>query len=186
MKLSLRLPLLALPLLAQACGGITATDRSGGAIDGDAAAGSSSANATGGSGGSGGEVPGHSGGLVGGGGTPPCPACQDYKVGSLIDMPACCSGPGQCGALVGLSGKLFGLPDGCNDIGQHGALDQACVPLQMKVPDFLPSSFPGCCREQGVCGNLVDLSSIDGPNFGCVDTSGVTGVSPAPCGSGGP
>lgn len=179
--------LLALPLLAEACGGTVATDRSGSGIDGDAAAGSGSANATGGNGGHAGEAPaGQSGGLVGGGGTASCPACQGYKVGSLIDMPACCSGPGQCGALVGLSGKLFGLPDGCNDIGQHGALDQACVPLQMKVPDFLPSSFPGCCRAQGVCGNLLDLSSIDGPNFGCVDTSGVTGVSPASCGSGGP
>ncbi|GMV15452.1 MAG: hypothetical protein AMXMBFR56_36760 [Polyangiaceae bacterium] len=155
-----------------------------------------SGGSTGGSGGSGGGTAG-SGGASGGGGTAgsggsggggiTCGSnqCQDYKVAGFLDLKGCCAGTAKdkCGGDVNTTiATLTGLPTGCYEIGQPGNLDSNCAPLVFTGLDGGPAQIPGCCNSVvSKCGYMANFTSVGGPNFGCVDGTGVVDGGPASC-----
>jgi hypothetical protein len=130
-----------------------------------------------------------SGGAAGsGGGGTTCggTACQAYKVAGLLDLPACCAGAAKdiCGADVSATvGALMGVPAGCYATGQPGNPDSTCPPLNFTNPlDGGPGSFSGCCNSKtNKCGYTVNVSSVGGPDFGCLDATGIADGGPASC-----
>lgn len=135
--------------------------------------------------GGGGYPPGGAGGDPwGGGGGGPCAGCPSYKIGGLLDMPACCLNTGACAvSVVPGVGALIGLNQGCYPTNQPGSLDPSCPSLVYTNPlDGGLASHPGCCRAStGTCGAWVDVSSINGPTLGCTDF-GAGGGGPQKCG----
>ena len=102
--------------------------------------------------------------------------CKDYDLGSGFTMPRCCAGS-DCGSMVTPTiANVMNVPVGCRRHNAPGNLDSEC-------PDVaVPSSatvFKGCCRSGGVCGVVVDLSSINGLNLGCTLSDSVKTCSPS-------
>jgi len=55
--------------------------------------------------------------------------------------------------------------------GVPGNEDDPCPPTTFQVPGEDPTTVPGCCRPEGMCGFFGDFSELDGPFFGCVEAS---------------
>ncbi|GMV18805.1 MAG: hypothetical protein HS104_01690 [Polyangiaceae bacterium] len=139
---------------------------------------------TGGTGAYGGYPVGGGGYPTGGGGGLPCGSCPDYKVAGLINLPACCAPDGSCAAQVDSTvAALVGMSPGCYPTNQPGAPDPGCPALTYTNPlDGGPGYFPGCCgAKTGTCGVTIDLTSVQGPVFGCTDV-GAGGGGPQKCG----
>lgn len=142
--------------------------------------GGSGGSPTGGTGGTGA----HGGYPVGGGGGLPCGSCPGYVVGGLINLPACCAPDDSCAAeVVSAVAAFVGMSPGCYPTNQPGTPDPSCPALTYTNPlDGGPAYYPGCCRaETGTCGVMIDLSSVQGPVFGCTDI-GAGGGGPQKCG----
>jgi hypothetical protein len=73
---------------------------------------------------------------------------------------------------------LIGVAPGCYQVGQPGSANTSCNQYDFINPiTQQPVYFPGCCRPNGKCGYLADLTAVaQGPNLGCV---------PADCSGGG-
>jgi len=112
-------------------------------------------------------------------------ACESAKAGPIFIDP-CCATDGSCGLSTGflaLVGARF--DDACQPLHQPGAEDAACpAATGLKVPYqsgpttlMLPlTAFPGCCRENGTCGVVVDQAVSPGVltadlGLGCVDAA---------------
>lgn len=141
----------------------------------------------GGSAGSGGGTAGSGGGGGTGGAAPVVcggETCKTYKVGGLFDVGACCKAD-KCGADVSATvGGLIGLPGGCYATGAPGNADSTCPEWKFTNPlDGGPGSFKGCCNHTTKkCGYDVDISSVGGPDMGCLDATGIgDSGTPAAC-----
>jgi hypothetical protein len=113
-------------------------------------------------------------GAVGGyGGGFPCgDECGSYLLGGILEVPPCCDANGACGIFFdGGVSSIIGLPSGCYPIGQPGMETPECPSLYFTNPlTGEPAEFPGCCESKdGTCGIMVDLTSAQGPNLGCID-----------------
>lgn len=181
-KLALGIGLLSLVAMGiPACGddddgGSGGKSGSGGTGGKDGGTGGSTGGAAGSGGVSGG---GGSSGSGGTGGSTTCggETCQTYKVGGLIDLKPCCSTNNKCGSNVDATvGALIGVPQGCYEIGQKGNDDSSCGPLKFTNPlDGGAAQFDGCCNHAtSKCGYKVNVSSAGGPDFGCIDATGMT------------
>jgi hypothetical protein len=99
--------------------------------------------------------------------------CDSWKLGGLIDMPACCTDTDACGAQsTATIEQLAGVPQGCYALNQPGNVECDCPgspPFENPLEPGEMVSFPGCCREGGTCGYYVDLTSAEGPVFGCME-----------------
>jgi hypothetical protein len=119
--------------------------------------------------------------------TDPCSCggdtCESYMLGGLLPVPACCSGGSTCGLSADpATASIVGIAPGCYEGGQEGNADTACPQYDFINPlDQMPASFDGCCRPNGECGYLVDLTSAEGPNLGCVPADCSTGGSVTTC-----
>jgi len=180
-KLTLGIGLLSLVAMGiPACGddddgGSGGKSGSGGTGGKDGGTGGSTGGAAGSGGVSGG---GGSSGSGGTGGSTTCggETCQDYKIAGLIDLKACCSANSKCGGDVDATiSAATGLPKGCYEIGQKGNDDTSCPPLKFTGLDGGPAEFKGCCNHAtSKCGYSVNVSSVGGPDFGCIDATGLT------------
>src|SRR5688572_19551697 len=111
-----------------ACGGDDdegGSSGKGGKGGSDAGKGGSGGTSTGGSAGG--------GGTAGGGGGLTCgtSTCTGWKVGGLVDVAPCCAGTAsdKCGATVdSVINGLTGIPTGCYETDQVGAIDCGCDP----------------------------------------------------------
>ena len=182
LKLTFGISLLGLLVLSvPACGdddsgggGTKATGGSGGSTGGSGGStGGAAGSATGGSAGT------ATGGAAGSGGGSTCggTACETYKVGGLISLPPCCSKNDKCGSDVSATvGALIGVAPGCYEIGQKGNDDSTCPQLLFTNPlDSGPAAFDGCCNHAtSKCGYKVNITSSGGPDFGCIDATGLT------------
>lgn len=93
-----------------------------------------------------------------------CPRFEEPILG--VTFPPCRTDEDECGVVL-------------SDLVDDLALDPgiaACVPLASEGRlNACPSraaqgiSYPGCCRDNGVCGYIFDLSISGGPDLGCVD-----------------
>lgn len=65
---------------------------------------------------------------------------------------------------------LIAIDEGCYQIGQPGTANTTCNQFDFINPlTQQPAYFPGCCRPNGKCGYLADLTTVaQGPNLGCV------------------
>jgi hypothetical protein len=126
--------------------------------------------------------------------------CGSAAVGPVFIDPCCDSG--ACGldtgflALVGAS-----FTDKCQPKAQPGEVDANCATTEPSTIPF-PSGgntimvpingFVGCCRDNGMCGVVVDdvvspvLGKVATLGLGCVDAAPFfPGVTPVSCGAGG-
>jgi hypothetical protein len=124
--------------------------------------------------------------------------CNSAVAGPSVYVDACCTGAEACGldtgflSLVGASFKEV-----CQALAQPGDLDDSCqaatgltVPFQVGANTLMVplDPFPGCCREDGTCGVVVDdVTSGNGKlpigqfGLGCVDAAPFFGKAAA-CG----
>jgi hypothetical protein len=122
--------------------------------------------------------------------------CESAAVGPYFIDP-CCTASDSCGLSTGflaLVGASFS--EACQPLHQPGAADGACPAAEgLKVPfgtAMLPlSAFPGCCRENGTCGVVVDKAVSPGVlnadlGLGCMDAAPFfPGQAIVKCGGGG-
>lgn len=126
--------------------------------------------------------------------------CESVGVGPVFIDPCCAND--SCGldtgflALVGASFK-----DKCQPKGQVGELDAGCpttapstIPFESGGKTIMVpiQGFAGCCRDNGMCGVVVDevvspvLGKLATLGLGCVDAAPFfPSETPAACGSGG-
>lgn len=93
-------------------------------------------------------------------------SCRDRLIGDIVVEPCCVNGD-RCG--LGLSAVSGFLPVNgeCVALEQPGSPDAACPSVYFdEVAN--PRELVGCCRPDGVCGVVADLSDTLA-NFGCVD-----------------
>lgn len=138
--------------------------------------------------------------------TPKMVACGAEMCGSAAVPPAlyidpCCDA-GTCGLDTGflaLVGAAF--TDKCQPKGQVGEVNDACPSTPASTIPFesggntimVPiEGFVGCCRENGMCGVVVDdvmspvLGKVTSLGLGCVDAAPFfPGKTPVSCGAGG-
>ena len=124
-----------------------------------------------------------------GGSTEPCSAhCPTYQYAGIIDVHACCTVQlGSCGSVVdGPLAQILSLYPRCYEQQSSGALDPNC-PAWVRVDPIAgtPKTHAGCCRPNGTCGVVIDLSESQGPNLGCTDISETLGQVPPQCGQSG-
>ncbi len=156
----------------------------------------SGAGGTGGTGGSDGGAGSDGGGNDGasGDGSGACgpTTCADAKL-LTFDMTGCCAGVygNPCGldvttAVATLQGFGVYLPmSGCIELNQPGADDSYCPDYSFSVAG-VTTTFKGCCRPVGKCGNHASLAipgvADNGPDFGCLDgTPFLGGDGPLDC-----
>jgi hypothetical protein len=123
-------------------------------------------------------------------------SCSSAAVGPVFIDP-CCAGD-ACGLATGfldLVGAHF--KEECQPKGQLGDVDEACPTSAASAVPFggtmVPiNGFVGCCRENGMCGVVVDdvtsaaLGKIASLGLGCVDSAPFfPGEKVAACGGGG-
>jgi hypothetical protein len=158
----------------------------GGVIGGTGGTGGSSASGgtTTGGGTGGSTTGGGTGGGTGGVASITCgtETCEGYNVVIVTIAPCCPTGiENKCGADVPaeISG-LIGVPAGCYELEQEGAVDTDCPTINVNQGG-INLDFEGCCNAAtGMCGNLLDVSSFGGPNFGCASIA-LDGGTPAAC-----
>ena len=123
-------------------------------------------------------------------------SCASAAVGPVFIDP-CCAGD-SCGLATGFL-ELVGahFADACQPKGQSGDVDGTCPTSAASAVPFggamVPiNGFVGCCRENGMCGVVVDdvMSPLAGKlaslGLGCVDaTPFFPEKAPGPCGGGG-
>lgn len=153
--------------------GSTGTAGSGGTDAGAAGSGGTDAGAAG----SGGAAGSDAGGSV----TCGSSSCASFSYQGLITLAGCCTGPNndKCGSdLSQVHQFVPQIPSGCEEHNQPGIPDNNCPTVSLGGQ----FSAPGCCRANGVCGVMIDLSQAGGPNFGCVDaSSAMDGGTPQSC-----
>jgi hypothetical protein len=125
-------------------------------------------------------------------------SCTSAAVGGgAVFIDPCCAADG-CGLATGFL-ELVGahFAQACQPKGQPGAVDEACPSSAASAVPFggamLPiAGFAGCCRENGMCGVVVDdvTSPVAGKlaslGLGCVDAAPFfPGEKVASCGAGG-
>ncbi|HYQ16780.1 MAG TPA: hypothetical protein VEQ58_13505 [Polyangiaceae bacterium] len=150
----------------------------------------------GGTGGGGAELP---PGLSNDPSTTTCGAdkCSSVKAVNVYVDPCCTSSDG-CGLQTGfldLVGAHF--DEACQPLAQPGELDATCPDATgLMVPSgttsFALDPLPGCCREDGMCGVVVDRATIGGGGIsiatlglGCVDGKPFFNGEARQCGAGG-
>ena len=162
------------------------------------------------SGGAGGEASGAGGDAGAGGATGALPdglsdvsktamcgadSCQSAAVGPVFIDPCCADD--ACGLATGflaLVGAKFEAA--CQPKGQPGTVDEACPTSAASAVPFggamVPiNGFVGCCRENGMCGVVVDdvtspLGKLASLGLGCVDAAPFfPNETPGTCGTGG-
>jgi hypothetical protein len=129
------------------------------------------------------------------------PACKSAAVGPVYIDP-CCAGD-ACGLATGFLGLVGAkFENDCQPKGQVGEVDEGCpttapsaVPFPMGGTTIMVpiNGFVGCCRENGMCGVVVDdvvspaLGKLASLGLGCVDAAPFFPQGPAPkaCGAGG-
>ncbi|HYO94340.1 MAG TPA: hypothetical protein VER33_07500 [Polyangiaceae bacterium] len=104
--------------------------------------------------------------------------CQPVNVGlGLPPLAACCANAAtsQCGLDTSILGSFGGPAEStCEPLAQPGAVDTECA---NSPPVMLPGSalaliFKGCCREDDVCGYLVErVPGIIPVSLGCVNAT---------------
>lgn len=169
-----------------ACGGDDDDKKSSGGAGGTGATGGGGTG--GGAAGTGGGAAGTGGGAAGTGGgtsiTCGSETCTGWKVGGLIDVPACCAGANKdsCGAMTDATiQSLLKVPPGCYEQNQPGTVDCGCESFVFTNPlDQTKAQFNGCCRTDGKCGIIVNTTSVGGPNLGCMEGT-VVGLTAATC-----
>ena len=113
--------------------------------------------------------------------------CESWNVLELVEAPACCltQAPGTCGADLGQVASALGssLQDPCLELDAPGVPDATCNGLDFTNPiTGAIETFPGCCKPDGTCGVVADLSiSMSGPNLGCTSPT-LIGDPVVPCG----
>lgn len=84
----------------------------------------------------------------------------------------------QVAAAIGVT-----LVDSCVPWNQPGAPDSTCAEVSFTNPvTGSQEAYPGCCMANGMCGNLVDLGTLRGPNLGCANPE-LLGNPSTPCGT---
>jgi hypothetical protein len=106
-----------------------------------------------------------------------CPRFVEPVIG--ITFPPCRTDEDECGVV---------LSDLIDDLRLDPGIAE-CVPLasEGQVNRCSPRvaqgiSYPGCCRTNGVCGYIFDLSISGGPDLGCVDARLFEGEELRTCG----
>jgi len=100
--------------------------------------------------------------------------CPAYDLSVPLSLPSCClpgggdaAGDDGCGVSFSAWIDLFPLdpvvvscvrPEPERPFRRDGCPDRTLTPFE----------FPGCCRDDGVCGYVVDLTNVGGPRLGCV------------------
>jgi hypothetical protein len=125
------------------------------------------------------------------------PACKSAAVGPVFIDP-CCAGD-ACGLATGFLGLVgANFEEECQPRGQVGEVDESCpttmpsaVPFPMGGTTIMVpiDGFVGCCRENGMCGVVVDdvvspaLGKLASLGLGCVDAAPFfPNQAPAACG----
>lgn len=92
--------------------------------------------------------------------------CRDRLVGDIVVEPCCVNGDG-CGLDLDAVSGFMPVTNGCVELDQPGSNDTSCPSVYFD--DIVnPRELVGCCRPDGVCGVVADLSDTLA-NFGCVD-----------------
>jgi len=126
--------------------------------------------------------------------------CNSAMAGPSVYVDPCCTSGDACGLDTGflsLVGATF--KEVCQPLAQPGDLDDSCdaatgltVPFQVGGNTLMVplDPFPGCCREDGTCGVVVDdVTSGNGKlpigqfGLGCVDAAPFFGKTTS-CGGG--
>jgi hypothetical protein len=100
--------------------------------------------------------------------------CPAYDLSVPLSLPSCClpgggdaAGDDGCGVSFSAWIDVFPLdpvivscvrPEPERPFRRDGCPDRTLAPFE----------FPGCCRNDGVCGYVVDLTNVGGPRLGCV------------------
>jgi hypothetical protein len=92
--------------------------------------------------------------------------CRDRLVGDIVVEPCCVNGD-SCGLDVSAVSGFMPVSGGCVALDQPGSTDPACPSVYFDDVAN-PRQLAGCCRPDGVCGVVADLSDTLA-NFGCVD-----------------
>lgn len=116
--------------------------------------------------------------------------CSSVNVMGIVDLEACCpeTNENKCGVDVSPAAAFIpGLAGTkCMELEQPGELDASCGDEEFANPvGGDPVQMPGCCRETGFCGVMVNLTEVVGTklNFGCGDpTPFVEGYEAVACG----
>ncbi len=100
------------------------------------------------------------GGAGGTGGAATCggQTCQGESITNPfpIELPGCCTDTDRCGVdFSPLQPLLMVVPSGCAERDAPGQQTSACE----EVPGGI-TPLPGCCRPNGQCGVIVDLSNV--------------------------
>lgn len=91
--------------------------------------------------------------------------CRDRLVGDIEVEPCCVND--ECGLDLGAVSEFMPVQSGCAALEQPGSVDATCPSFH--YDDLVaPRELPGCCRPDGVCGVVADLSDTVA-DFGCVD-----------------
>lgn len=91
--------------------------------------------------------------------------CRDRLVGDIEVEPCCVND--ECGLDLGAVSAFMPVQSGCAALEQPGSADATCPSFH--YDDIVaPRELPGCCRPDGVCGVVADLSDTVA-DFGCVD-----------------
>jgi hypothetical protein len=100
----------------------------------------------------------------------------------VLDVPPCCTDTATCGSYFSKTvGQLIKAGEGCYEANQAGKPDSSCPAFEYIDPlSKNKQALAGCCRAEGKCGYVIDLSSLSGPNFGCV-LAKCPGASPQAC-----
>lgn len=116
--------------------------------------------------------------------------CEDIPVPFIGALTACCPkeamDPDKCGVDITPITAFVPLPPGCMELNQEGKDDPTC-PIQTVSAMGNMIDLPGCCRPNGICGNVANFGGfVAGLDFGCVDSTPLymDGGAPPPCGGG--
>lgn len=117
--------------------------------------------------------------------------CQPVNVSfNLPPLAACCADAtkSQCGLDTSIMGMFGGSAEStCEPLAQPGEVDTECA---NSPPVMLPGSalaliFKGCCREDDLCGYLVENVPGIPVSLGCVESAPFLeeGTAPTACSS---
>lgn len=91
--------------------------------------------------------------------------CRDRLVGDIEVEPCCVND--ECGLDLGAVSAFMPVQSGCAALEQPGSVDATCPSVHYD-DGVAPRELAGCCRPDGVCGVVADLSDTVA-DFGCVD-----------------
>ncbi len=92
--------------------------------------------------------------------------CRDRLVGDIVVEPCCVNGD-TCGLDLRSVSDFMPVTSGCVALEQPGSADATCPSVYFE-DTANPRQLAGCCRPDGICGVIADLSDSLA-DFGCVD-----------------